>query len=174
MPPTATPEPTPTPTATPTPTPIPNPTGNWLTWEELRYSFGGTLPRIYLPGNDYAKSGLHIDCQLVNGRAVLKVYVTWHVAVRLPSSIGAPRYRQVSYSVDGAGRAASSWGPMRYAESRDGVFAPVAQAEDIVHALGDGTPVLDVTVEGLSQLHYFRFHTRGFSKAYEPVRARCG
>ena len=53
-----------------------------------------------------------------------------------------------------------------------GAFAPLTQANDIIRALSAGASVLEVQIEydGNLQTHYFRTH--GFSKAYEPVRAR--
>ena len=175
---TPTPRPTPTPTRTPTPrptatpTPIPNPTGNWATWEELRAEFGGSLPRIALHGQNPA-GVLHVDCQRVDGRVVLEVYVTWTLPFpQPPRPIGSPApLPQVSYAVDGAWRGVRAWSNSKYDPRVAGAFSPSTQANDIIRALSAGASVLEVKI-GESRAYTFR--TQGFSKAYEPVRARCG
>ena len=169
--------PTPAPTATPTPIP----TGSWVTWEEiqqrtlLQYGIG---PTIALNGRNVDGSSLrawlYVECQWLDSPGVPMLSVMWTNYWREPTLPDEePPSPQVSYAIDGEWSTVSAWEPTEYDARYDGAYARQTQTDDIIRALLEGASVLEVKVEGDASLHY-RFRTQGFSKAYEPVRARCG
>lgn len=193
-PPTATPAPTPTarptstplPTVAPTPRPTPTPysgTGRWFTWDEIRdlgyQSDRDGNPRILLTGR--SGSYLHFDCQKVGGKSELELYLTWPVfsipgISPPPLLFGTQRDSKiVEYTVEGGDELFRHWFPAEQPSSEFyALFAPPAVRDDILQSLFEGADSLTLMVMASETTgSSYRFATRGFAKASEPVIDGC-
>ncbi len=185
--------PTPRPTATSTPTATAVPTGKWVTWPELRAKGFEEdvegLPRILLESESLYPDlytfasvpgvNLQVDCQRVMGLVQLELYVTRPLPssrLSLPFGQAQPGSR-VEYSVDGAWRSGSTWGPSEWSVDVEAVFAPKAQADDIIASLKSGAQQLEFKVSwpvDPEDPTTYTFSTEGFRAAFGPVEERCG
>ena len=185
--PTATATPVPGPEATPTATPVSDPTGDWIAWPDLQAEGfegdAGGLPRILLNSASLNPSApgaaLHIDCQDIDGRVQLELYVArllrFPSAPPLPGSV-VPDSR-VEYSIDGDWRSGRTWDPSEWSVDSEAVFAPKTQTDDIIAGLKDGAQQLEFKVYWSADPEdptTYRFSAEGFTRAFEPVDARCG
>ena len=183
--PTRTPRPTPThtpmPTRTPTPTPIPVPTtGNWFTWEDV-LAFGleedaDGMPRILLEGiahhSSISQVYLHVDCQIVDEKRELVVYVK---KVSSLPVLASPFYREenVVYEINGQRSPIRKWA-MDTDDNLEFWFSPRPVAADIIQdLLGEPDEVIVIIRHGDEHENTHKFAPHGFAEAVKPVIRAC-